>query len=341
MTRIALLGAGTVGSAVVAQLNKRSDLPVEIAAVLVSNLQKERSATVRALPLSTDGEAVIAAGDIIVEVMGGTGLARALLLNALEAGKTVITANKAVLAEHWDDFAPYLQQGKVFFEAAVMAGTPAIEPLSGALRGSLPLELHAILNGTCNYILGQLERGVSYHDALSEAQRLGYAEADPSLDVGGFDAAHKLTLLAKLAFDPSITWEQVKAQTKGISQLTPSLLEHAMQDGGRIRLVGSVYPPTNSTESGWQAAVRPVYLPAANVLSGSASNRNGFYFKGEAVGQVLVTGAGAGAHPTASGVVGDLYKALAGQLGPQPIAQAAPLPQHYQADDLGEVELPD
>lgn len=339
MTRIALLGAGTVGSAVVAQLKKRHDIQVEIAAVLVSNLAKERSALVSALPLSDDGDAVVAAGDLIIEVMGGTGLARELLLKALEAGKTVITANKAVLAEHWYDFAPYLQQGKIFFEAAVMAGTPAIEPLTGALRGSLPLELHAILNGTCNYILGQLERGISYHAALSEAQRLGYAEADPSLDVGGFDAAHKLTLLAKTAFDPNITWESVKAKTKGISQLTPNLLEHAMQDGGRIRLVGSVYPDNNTAS--WQAAVRPVYLPAANVLSGSASNRNGFYFKGEALGQVLITGAGAGAHPTASGVVGDIYKVLAGQLGPQPLAQTAPLPENYQADDLGEVDIPD
>lgn len=333
--RIALLGAGTVGGAVVSQLNQRPDISVDIAAVLVRSLEKTRSSHIEALPLSTDGQAVIAAADIVIEVMGGTGLARNLLLEALEQGKTVITANKAVLAEHWEDFLPYLEQGKVFFEAAVMAGTPAIEPLTGALRGSLPLELHAILNGTCNYILGQLEQGSNYHDALQEAQRLGYAEADPTLDVEGFDAAHKLTLLAKLAFDPAITWQKVKAQTKGITQLTPNLLEHAMQDGGRIRLVGSVYPESG----GWNAAVRPVYLPAANVLSGSASNRNGFYFKGEAVGQVLVTGAGAGAHPTASGVVGDLCKVLAGQRGPQPLTEAAPLPQNYQIDTLGEVEV--
>jgi len=270
----------------------------------------------------------------VVELMGGVDGPSELMLRALEAGKRVVTANKAVLAERWEAFAPYLEAGRLYFEAAVMAGTPAVGPLSGALRGSLPLELHAILNGTCNYILGALEDGAEFGEALSEAQRLGYAEADPDLDVDGLDAAHKLTVLARLAFDPDLPWPDVRAATHGIRHLTPALVKEAMEDGGRIRLVGSVYPEAGA----WRAAVRPVYLPPAHPLAGSASNRNGLLFRGDAVGEVLITGAGAGAGPTASAVLADLLSALEERPGPSPLAHAAPVPEGYRAQPLGEVK---
>jgi homoserine dehydrogenase len=332
-TRIGLLGAGTVGGAL-CELVAARKLGVQLAHVLVRDPDKPRAAGVPTAALTTDPEEVLAGSDVLVELMGGTELAGELMLQALAAGKRVVTANKAVLAERWDAFAPFLAAGVLYFEAAVMAGTPAVSPLAGVLRGSRPLELHAILNGTCNYILGELETGADFETALVEAQRRGYAEADPSLDVDGVDAAHKLTLLARLAFDPELSWEAVRANTRGIRNLTPAVIKEAMEDGGRIRLVGSVYPEGGA----WRTAVRPVYLPPSHALAGSASNRNGLLFRGDAVGEVLITGAGAGAAPTASAVLADLLDALAGRPGPSPLPSAAPQPDGYEAHPLGEIK---
>ena len=332
--RIGMLGAGTVGGAMIALLNDRDDIPAQVSRALVRNLNKPR-AIVHADALLTDNpEEILPNSDILVEVMGGTTLAADLMLSALADGKKVVTANKAALAERWDEFVPYMQQGCLYYEAAVMAGTPVIGPLTNALRGSKPLELHAILNGTCNYILGQLEQGESYQSALKEAQRLGFAEADPTLDVEGFDAAHKLTILARLAFDPGIRWDDVKANTHGISHLTPAIIREAMEDGGRVRLVGSVYP----RDGKWQVTVRPVYLDATHPLAGAETNRNGFFFNGDAVGEVYIAGAGAGAEPTASAVIADVISAIRGVPGPAPIANAFVPPADYIPEDLGEIK---
>ena len=203
-----------------------------------------------------------------------------------------------------------------------MAGTPVVGTLTNALRGSQPLELHAILNGTCNYMLSELEAGVAYKDALAEAQRLGYAEADPTLDVGGFDAAHKLTVLARLVFDPNIKWADVEANTQGIQNLTPDIVQNAMKQNKRIRLLGSVYPENGS----WQTVVRPVILNEEHPMARAASNKNALYFNGDACGDIFITGAGAGGMPTASGVLADVISALAGNAGPKPINSAAPIP---------------
>ena len=331
--KIGLLGAGTVGSGF-CDLLAEAGLDADISGVLVRDTDKVRSSCVPFTALTTDADAVLAA-DIIIELLGGTGYAGDLMLRALKADKQVITANKAVLAERWDEFRPFIEAGALYFEAAVMAGTPAVEPLAGVLRGSKPLELHAILNGTCNYILGELEGGADFDDALKEAQHLGYAEADSSTDVDGTDAAHKLTILGRLAFDPDFSWERVQTHTHGIRHLTPAIVKEAMEDGGRLRLVGSIYP-----EDGlWRGTVRPVYLPPEHPLAGSASNRNGLLFKGEAVGEVLITGAGAGAAPTASAVLADLMSALSGRPGPGLLKRAAAVPQDYSAQPLGEVLL--
>ena len=328
---IGLLGAGTVGAGF-CDLFEAAGLGVVISKVLVRDLEKMRPGCVPRSALTTDADAVLEA-DIIVELLGGTDYAGDLMLQALAAGKRVVTANKAVLAERWNEFRPFIEAGKLYFEAAVMAGTPAVEPLAGVLRGSRPLELHAILNGTCNYILGELEGGSDFEEALKEAQTLGYAEADPSTDVDGFDAAHKLTILGRLAFDPDFSWQGVRAHTHGIRHLTPAIVKEAMEDGGRLRLVGSIYPE----DGAWYGTVRPVYLPPEHPLSGSASNRNGLLFKGDAVGEVLITGAGAGAAPTASAVLADVMSALAGRAGPGLLARAAAVPQAYRSQPLGEV----
>ena len=317
---IGLLGAGTVGVAVAKLLDSHA-IDAKLSKVLVRDLDKARDPIPPNL-LTTDPDEVVDAADILVETMGGTGLAGDLTLAALEQGKPVVTANKAVLAERWDELRPFLERGRLYFEAAVMAGTPVIGPLTGALRGSRPIELHAILNGTCSYILTELEKGVDFETALLEAQSLGYAEADPTLDVGGFDAAHKLSVLARLVFDPEASWASVKASTKGVESLTPETMRKARELGGRVRLLGSVYPENGA----WCAAVRPVFLPNAHVLANAANGRNALYFRGDAVGEVLITGAGAGGMPTASGVVGDLLAALEGRPGPDFLKKAAPVP---------------
>ena len=318
--KLGLLGAGTVGSAV-AQLVTRTDSSMQITKALVRDTTKSREG-LKPEQLTTKPDEILADADIIIELMGGTTLAGDLTLQALQEGKRVVTGNKAVLAERWDELKPFAQQGLLYIEAAVMAGTPVVGPLTGALRGSRPLELHAILNGTCNYILSELENGISYDDALAEAQRLGYAEADPTLDVGGFDTAHKLTVLARLVFDPNIGWASVEARTRGISELSPKILKAAQSRGGRVRLVGSIYPAAGA----WQTVVRPVFLPNAHPMASAASNLNALYFRGDAVGEVFITGAGAGGMPTASGVLGDVLSAAQGRPGPSLLTKAAPVP---------------
>ncbi len=332
MKHIGLLGAGTVGSAFAELVNKNTQ-EAKIHKVLVRDLNKARPEAIDKTALTNDPEEMLAETDILVELIGGTNLAGDLLLEALKTGKRIITANKAVLAERWEEFKPFIEKGMVYFEAAVMAGTPAIEPLTGSLRGSQPLEMHAILNGTCNYIISQLEQGKTYDIALKEAQELGYAEADPSLDVGGFDAAHKLTILARLSFDPNTSWEVIKGNTKGIESLIPQIVQDALQKGGCIRLVASVYPEAGK----WQMKVRPVFLPKDHVLSTAASNRNAIHFKGDAIGDILITGAGAGAMPTASGVFADLIAALQERRGPSLLTAAVSLPASYQAEVLREL----
>lgn len=329
--RVGLLGAGTVGGALVDLLAERPRFSVRKA--LVRDLDRPRSFAHADRILTTHTEEVLDGVDVLVEAMGGTTTAGDLMLAALEKGLPVVTANKAVLATRWTEFLPWLDTGRLHFEASVLAGTPVIGPLTGTLRGSFPLELHAILNGTCTYILSQLETGRRYAEALRDAQNLGYAEADPTLDVEGIDAAHKLAVLARLVFDPELSWEQVVAETVGISHLTPAIVREAMEDGGRVRLVASIVP----FEGRWRPRVRPVYLPPGHPLAAEAANRGGLLFRGEPVGDVFLAGPGAGGRETASAMVGDLMNVARGVAGPLPLLQSAPVPQHA-AEDLGELE---
>ncbi|MEZ4632966.1 MAG: homoserine dehydrogenase [Deinococcales bacterium] len=332
MTRLSLLGAGTVGGAFAELVAERPELGIEISSVLVRDLNRSRVRALDPQTFTTDPAKALDA-DVIVEVMGGTDLAGDLLLKALSQGKKVITANKAVLAERWDEFKDSIAAGQVYFEASVMAGTPSIEPLTGVMRGSQTREIHAILNGTCNYIIGQLEAGKDYATALKEAQDLGYAEADPTLDVGGFDTAHKATLLAKLAVDPNITWQEVKAHTKGIDSLQVSTVQGAKQKGDAVRLVASVFPQAGR----WQLKVRPVYLKGSHPLAKAASNRNALYIKGDALEEVLIIGPGAGGKATASGVLADLLKVLEGIRGPQLLKTALKAPEQVMMEGMSEL----
>src|SRR5690606_31149067 len=230
----------------------------------------------------------------------------------------VVSANKAALAERWSEFAPFLSEGRVYFEAAVMAGVPVIGPLTGALRGCRPVGLHAVLNGTCNVILSAMEQGVEYHDALADAQRRGFAEADPTLDVGGFDAAHKLSLLARFGFDPELDHASVVANTRGIADVSSAQVADHAARGRSVRLIGSIVPIAGS----WRARVRPVSLPRHHPLVTDGPT-NSMSFTGDPLGDVLLRGPGAGGGPTASAVFADVLAALAGAPGHRPVASTA------------------
>ncbi|MFA7461007.1 MAG: homoserine dehydrogenase [Trueperaceae bacterium] len=328
--RVAILGGGTVGSELVNLLHERSLPGVEVTGVLVRDGTRERTFAGWRDLVTTDPGFVDDA-DVVVEVMGGTQLAAELSLAALSRGARLVSANKAALAERWSEFLPFLSGGRVYLEAAVMAGTPVIGPLTGALRGSQPVALHAVLNGTCNVVLAAMDEGADYHEALADAQRAGFAEADPTLDVEGLDAAHKLTLLARLAFAPELQWQSVRAATKGISGISAATLAAARSRGRRVRLVGSV-----EFAGGWQAAVRPVELPEGHPLLASGPT-NAMLFVGEQCGEVLVRGPGAGGASTASGVLGDLLAALSGRAGPTPLEVAAKAPSaRFVAPRVGE-----
>ncbi len=251
----------------------------------------------------------------MVEAMGGVEAPLGLLLPALEAGIPLITANKALLAEAWDRLRPFAEEGLIYHEASVMAGTPALSFLE-TLRGSELLELHGILNGTTLYILQEMEKGRTYAEALTEAQRLGYAEADPTLDVEGIDAAHKLTLLARLLVDPAFPFGEVEA--RGIARLTPEALKEAEARGERVRLVASLFG-----EGGrWRARVAPVRLPQDHPLA--RAQGNALHVRARPLGEAFVAGPGAGGGATASGLFADLLRFLSGAPGHLPAPRARP-----------------
>lgn len=320
--RIAVLGAGTVGSAVIDRLDRL--VHATVLPVLVRDPERPRPFSRHRERVTTDAAAATAGADLLVELMGGIEPAAGLMLDALRSGIPVVTANKAALAERWHDFQPFIAAGKLYFEAAVMAGTPVVGPLTGALRGSAPVALHAVLNGTCNVILSAMEEGASYEDALVDAQVEGFAEEDPSLDVDGVDTAHKLAILGRMVFDPALSLEALMGRTRGIRAIDAATLQRAAASGHRVRLVGSIV----AGNEGWEASVMPTTLPAGHPLASLDGANNGMVFCGDAIGEVLIRGSGAGAAPTASGVVADVLAALAGRPGPTPVAEPAALPAH-------------
>lgn len=333
--RIALLGAGTVGSAFGELLQQHQarlaalEVKAELARVLVRDTSKSRPG-IPGRVLTANAKGILDDIDVLVEVMGGTTQAGDLVLEALERGIPVVTANKALLAERWDELKDYAGQGELYYEASVMAGTPVLGALQ-SLWGNHTLELHGIVNGTCSYIIRRMEEGSSYAEAFQEASDLGYLEADPNLDVGGIDAAHKLTVLARLTVDPDLPWEKVKAQTRGIAHLTPRLLAEAKAEGKAIRLVASLYPQQGE----WQATVRTVKLPLGHALVSMGSGRNAMVYRGEPIGELVFAGAGAGGGVTASAVLSDLYRLLQGIPGHLPIPQA--IAAKHPAEPLEEV----
>jgi homoserine dehydrogenase len=308
----ALLGVGTVGGGVWTVLQRNADeiarragSTIDIRVVADKDVAHARAVTGNAVPVLADAFSAIADPeiDIVIELIGGTGVAKDLVLAAIEKGKHVVTANKALLALHGNDiFAAAHKKGVVVaFEAAVAGGIPMIKALREGLAANRIQWLAGIINGTTNFILSEMrDKGLPFDRVLKEAQRLGYAESDPTFDIEGIDAAHKLAIMSAIAFGIPLQFEQ--AHIEGISQLDATDIQYAEQLGYRIKLIGL----TRRRPEGFELRVHPTLVPSRRLIANVEGAMNAVLVQGDAVGATLYYGKGAGAEPTASAVIADL-----------------------------------
>lgn len=310
--KIGLLGLGTVGGGTVqvlrdnaTQIAQRAGTDIQIVRAAVRDASKARDIDLSGIQVDSDADALIADPniDLVVELMGGVGRARELVLAALANGKSVVTANKALIAEHGLEIFAAAEQGggQLAFEAAVAGGIPVIKAVREGLAGNQISEIAGIINGTTNFILTKMESdGADFADVLAEAQAKGYAEADPTFDVEGIDAGHKLAILAMLAFDMQLATEQL--QTIGVGKVTVEDIEHADEMGYRIKHLAMA----RLHETGVELRVEPTLVPKAAFVAKVDGVMNGVAIKGNAVGTAGFYGPGAGALATASAVVADI-----------------------------------
>jgi homoserine dehydrogenase len=337
--RVGLLGCGNVGAALVALLQEqgasieaRTGLRLEVSRVAVRNLAKARSVDLPAGALTHDAAEVVAADDVdvVVEVIGGVEPARSLVVDALKAGKPVVTANKELLANVGSELFDVADAAGVdlLFEAAVAGGIPLIRPLRESLAGERIRRVVGIVNGTTNYILTRMsEDGASYADALAEAQSLGYAERDPTADVEGYDAGAKAAIIASIAFGVNVVAGDVYHE--GIAALTVDDIEFAHRLGYEVKLLAVAEQGEDARVA---VRVHPTMVPAAHPLASVRDSFNAVFVEGDAVGQLMFYGRGAGGMPTASAVLGDLIDAAANlrkgahaSLGHLPRAEIQPI----------------
>jgi homoserine dehydrogenase len=310
--KVAVLGCGSVGSQVVRLLREQAgDLaarvgaPVELAGVAVRRLDAPREVDVPADLLTTDAQALVARDDVdlVVEVIGGIEPARGLILSALENGASVVTANKALLAEDGATlFEAAEKAGRdLYYEAAVAGAIPILRPLRESLAGDRVTKVMGIVNGTTNYILDKMDtQGSGFDEALAEAQELGYAEADPTADVEGFDAAAKAAILASLAFHSRVTASDVHRE--GIAEVSAADVASARAMGSVVKLLAIAELKDDAVS----ARVHPVMIPRSHPLASVREAYNAVFVESEAAGQLMFYGRGAGGAPTASAVLGDL-----------------------------------
>ena len=309
---VGLLGIGTVGGGTWEVLNRNADEIQRRAGRAIRITQVADKDTRKALAIVKKQARVVADGfalvkdkniDIVVELVGGTTIARELVMEAIRHGKHVVTANKALLATHGNEIFTAAQKKGVMvaFEASVAGGIPIIKALREGLAANRIEWIAGIINGTSNFILSEMrDKGSSFGDALRNAQRRGYAETDPTFDIEGVDAAHKLTILSAIAF--GIPMQFPKAYTEGISKLTREDIRYAEELGYRIKLLGI----TKRTPKGIELRVHPTLIPTRRLIANVEGVMNAVLVKGDAVGATLYYGAGAGSLPTASAVVADL-----------------------------------
>lgn len=307
----ALLGIGTVGMGVYKLLERRKkELPYKIGGelsirrVLVKNLSKKREGIPEDI-LTDDFQGILSDPkiQIVIELMGGIEPARTYILEALRAGKHVVTANKDLMAKHGRELMEEAERHgcDLQFEAAVAGGIPIIRPLKECLAGNEITEVMGIVNGTTNYILTKMtEEGMDFDDALRKAQELGFAEADPTADIEGLDAGRKMAILASIAFHSRVTFNDV--DIKGITKITAKDIQYAREFGYTLKLLGVARNTDNEMEVG----VFPMMIPSTHPLAGVKDAFNAVFVHGDAVDDAMFQGKGAGEFPTASAVVGDL-----------------------------------
>ena len=309
---IGLLGFGTVGAGVVEELQKNGEVianrigvkPV-IRRIADIDIDRDRGVTVDRSLLTTDAESVIndPAVSVVVELIGGVGIAKKLMLQALKLGKPVVTANKALLAEHGAEIFKQAaeKQTDVWYEASVGGGIPIIRSLREGLVANRINRIYGILNGTCNYILSSMDRDqVTFEHALKSAQAAGYAEADPALDIDGIDTAHKAVILASLAYGFPVPMSAVHVE--GIRGISKTDIENARGMGYRLKLLAVIKNDGGAVE----VRVHPTLIPADQMLASVSGVFNAVVVEGDVVGQTLYYGRGAGRYPTASAVISDV-----------------------------------
>ncbi|MCW9024505.1 MAG: homoserine dehydrogenase [Gammaproteobacteria bacterium] len=310
--KVGLLGLGTVGGGTVnvlkrnaEEISRRAGRGIQVTHAAARDLNKPRICDTDGITLTTDPMSVVNDPDIqiVIELIGGDGLAKDLVMAAIEQGKHVVTANKALIAKHGNEIFAAAQKKNVMvaFEAAVAGGIPIIKAIREGLAGNKIQWLAGIINGTGNFILTEMrDKGRDFDDVLKEAQELGYAEADPTFDVEGIDAAHKLTILASIAFGIPLQFDA--AYTEGITKITREDVNYAEELGYRIKHLGV----SRCTEKGVELRVHPTLIPERRLLANVDGVMNAVLVNGDAVGPTLYYGAGAGDEPTASAVVADL-----------------------------------
>ncbi|MGB3500954.1 MAG: homoserine dehydrogenase [Mesorhizobium sp.] len=311
--RVGIAGLGTVGASVVrvlqtkaAELTRQCGRPVTVTAVSARDKKRDRGISLDGIEWFDDPSALARKADIdvFVELIGGDeGPAREAVKAALEAGRHVVTANKALLAKHGLSLAEIAEKKGVLlnYEAAVAGGIPVIKTLRESLAGNNVSRVFGILNGTCNYILTRMEaEGISFEECLKDAQRLGYAEADPTFDIEGNDTAHKLSILTSLAFGTKIAAGDIYLE--GISNITQADIRAAAELGYRIKLLGVA----QKTDSGIEQRVHPTMVPTASVIAQVQGVTNAVAIETDILGELLLSGPGAGGNATASAVIGDI-----------------------------------
>jgi len=339
--RLGVAGLGTVGCGLLrlveahaARLSETVGRPIAIAGVSARSRDKARGVKLDGIPWFSDPVALACdtSIDVLVELIGGDdGPAKAAVEAALAAGKPVVTANKALLARHGAELARLAEEKGVAlnFEAAVAGGIPVIKTLRESLAGNRIRRVYGILNGTCNYILTKMQdEHRAFADVLKEAQAKGYAEADPTFDIGGFDTAHKLALLTSLAFGTRVAFDQIDVE--GIEGITRADIEAAEDLGYRIKLLGVAL----QTESGIEQRVHPAMVPQHSAIAEVSGVTNCVAIDGDSVGNLLLVGPGAGAAPTASAVMGDILDVARGP-SPYPFRVPAAKLKPYARATLG------
>jgi homoserine dehydrogenase len=345
--RIGVAGLGTVGTGLLKFLAERPDFApaggkAVISGVSARSRSRPRPFDISGLPWFDDPVALAHSDqtDVFVELIGGSdGPAKAAVEAALSAGKPVVTANKALIAEHGAELAALAEAkgAALVFEAAVMGGTPAVKMLREAMVGDEIKSVAGILNGTCNYILTEMEAtGRGFAEVLAEAQRLGYAEADPTMDVGGFDAAHKISILAALAFGCAPNY--AAAEIEGIDQIDLLDIRLARDLGYRIKLVASA----DRTADGVLVRVHPSLAPLAHPLAQAGGALNALFIEGTRIGRIFLQGPGAGSGPTAAAVAADIADVMTGAVRPvfqAPAKSLAPFTPVDPAKTVGRAYL--